>query len=167
MWVIVFWTFLLSLSAVNRHLRLTGFVRTFRVLASPREQLICNARWQGWTSSQVEAPEIIARIYITVRIDYHHPNGLNRPLNNTQAQEELTPCFPYSTKKSSLASIAVIRYFGCNNRKTISLTNGQSENERIQNCFGSMSPVYGRTLNSCRGNSCRGRGEIAFPWSKC
>jgi len=47
-------------------------------------------------------------------------------------------------------SIAVINYYGCNNRKTISLPNGWSENERIQNCFGSISSVYGRTLPSVR-----------------
>ncbi len=45
-------------------------------------------------------------------------------------------------------SIVVINYCGCNNRKTISLPNGRSENERIQNCFGSISSVYGRTLVS-------------------
>ena len=43
-------------------------------------------------------------------------------------------------------SIAVINYCGCSNRKTISLPNAWSENECIQNCFGSISSVYGRTL---------------------
>ena len=45
-------------------------------------------------------------------------------------------------------SIAVINYNGCNNRKTISLPNGRFENEYIQNCFGSISSVYGWTLSS-------------------
>lgn len=33
-------------------------------------------------------------------------------------------------------SIAAINRCGCNNRKTIFLPNGRSENERIQNYFG-------------------------------
>ena len=45
-------------------------------------------------------------------------------------------------------SIADINYCGCNNRKTISLPNGRFENEYIQNCFGSISSVYGWTLSS-------------------